>query len=291
MKLTIEQKNEIRTLLQEYVSRFPSQNRAANSLVDVSAGTVSTIINGKYDTISDEMFLKIKSQIAPRKADDWQLCETMLYKELNTLLEDAQLYQNVAWAVSPAGSGKSTTANDYAARHENAFVISCSEDMKRGDFIRELARVIGVNVSDMSLRIALERVTKYLLTLENPLLIFDEGDKIPDVVFYYFITIYNRLEGHCGIIFISTNYIKRRMEVGLSYNKKGYDEIHSRICRKFIDLTPANSYEVAAVARANGIADEKIIKAVVKDAATCAFDMRRVRREVHKQKRLATLKS
>lgn len=290
MRLTIEQKNEIRTLLQEYVSRFPSQNRAANSLVDVSAGTVSTIINGKYDTISDEMFLKIKSQIAPRKADDWQLCETMLYKELNTLLEDAQLYQNVAWAVSPAGSGKSTTANDYAARHENAFLISCSEDMKRGDFIRELARVIGVNVSDMSLRFALERVTKYLLTLENPLLIFDEGDKIPDVVFYYFITIYNRLEGHCGIIFMSTNYIKRRMEVGLSYNKKGYDEIHSRICRKFIDLTPANSYEVAAVARANGISDEKVIKAVVKDAASCNFDMRRVRREVHKQKRLAALK-
>lgn len=291
MKLTLEQKDEIRDLLQEYVSRFPSQNRAANTLVGVSAGTLSTIINGKYETISDEMFVKIKSQIAPRKADDWQLCETMLYKELNTLLEDAQLYQNVAWAVSPAGSGKSTTANDYAARHENAFVISCSEDMKRGDFIRELARVIGVNVSDMSLRFALERVTKYLLTLENPLLIFDEGDKIPDVVFYYFITIYNRLEGHCGIIFMSTNYIKRRMEVGLSYNKKGYDEIHSRICRKFIDLTPANSFEVAAVARANGIADEKTIKAVVKDAATCNFDMRRVRREIHKQKRLATLKA
>lgn len=291
MKLTNEAKNEIRDLLQEYVSRFPSQNRAANTLVGVSSGTLSTILNGRYETISDEMFLKIKAQIAPKKADDWQLCETMLYKELSTLLADAQQYQNVAWATSPAGSGKSTTAADYAQRHENAFIISCSEDMKRGDFIRELARVIGVNVSDMSLRNALERVVKYLLALENPLLIFDEGDKIPDVVFYYFITIYNRLEGHCGIIFISTNYIKRRMEVGLSYNKKGYDEIHSRICRKFIDLTPANSYEVAAVARANGIADEKTIKAVVKDAATCAFDMRRVRREVHKQKRLATLKS
>lgn len=289
MKLTNEQKNEIRDLLQEYVGRFPSQNRAANSLVGVSAGTMSTILNGRYETISDEMFLKIRAQIAPKKADDWSLCETTLYKELNTLLADAQQYQNVAWAVSPAGSGKSTTANDYAARHENAFVISCSEDMKRGDFIRELARVIGVNVSDMSLRFALERVTKYLLTLENPLLIFDEGDKIPDVVFYYFITIYNRLEGHCGIIFMSTNFIKRRMEVGLSYNKKGYDEIHSRICRKFIDLTPANSFEVAAVARANGIADDKIIKAVVKDAASCNFDMRRVRREVHKQKRLAAL--
>lgn len=291
MKLTNEQKNEIRDLLQVYVDRFPSQNRAANSLVGVSSGTMSTILNGRYETISDEMFMKIRAQISPKKADDWNLCETMLYKELNTLLADAQQYQNVAWAVSPAGSGKSTTASDYASKHENAFVISCSEDMKRGDFIRELARVIGVNVTDMSLRTALERVTKYLLTLDNPLLIFDEGDKLPDVVFYYFITIYNRLEGHCGIIFISTNYIKRRIECGLSYNKKGYDEIHSRICRKFIELTPANGYEVAAVARANGIDDDKIVKAVVKDAATCNFDMRRVRREVHKQKRLATLKA
>lgn len=290
-QLTNEQKNEIRDLLADYVSRFPSQNRAANSLVGVSSGTMSTILNGRYETISDEMFAKIRAQIAPKKADDWTLCETMLYKELNTLLADAQQYQNVAWAVSPAGSGKSTTAADYASRHENAFVVSCSEDMKRGDFIRELARVIGVNVADMSLRTALERVTKYLLTLDNPLLIFDEGDKLPDVVFYYFITIYNRLEGHCGIIFISTNYIKRRIECGLSYNKKGYDEIHSRICRKFIELTPANGYEVAAVARANGIDDDKTIKAVVKDAATCNFDMRRVRREIHKQKRLATLKA
>lgn len=290
-QLTNEQKNEIRDLLQEYVGRFPSQNRAANSLVSVSAGTMSTILNGRYETISDEMFIKIRAQIAPKKADDWSLCETMLYKELSTLLADAQQYQNVAWAVSPAGSGKSTTASDYAAKHENAFLVSCSEDMKRGDFIRELARVIGVNVADMSLRAALEKVTKYLLSLDNPLLIFDEGDKLPDVVFYYFITIYNRLEGHCGIIFISTNYIKRRIEVGLSYNKKGYDEIHSRICRKFIELTPASGFEVAAVARANGIDDDKTIKAVVKDAATCNFDMRRVRREIHKQKRLASLKS
>lgn len=291
MKLTNEQKNEIRDLLAQYVERYPSQSRAANSLVGVSPATLSTILNGRYETISDDMFLKIRNQIAPRKGDDWTLCETTLFKELYALLTDAQLYSNVAWATSPAGSGKSTTASDYAKNHENAFVISCSEDMKRSDFIREMARVVGVNVADLSMHDALDRVTKYLLSLNQPLLIFDEGDKLPDTVFYYFITIYNRIESHCGIVFTSTNYIKRRMEIGLSYNKKGYDEIHSRICRKFIDLTPANSYEVAAVARANGITDDKTIKAVVKDAATCAFDMRRVRREVHKQKRLATINS
>ncbi len=291
MKLTIEQKDEIRAMAQTYVSRYPSQNKAANSMAGIiSAGTLSNLLQGKYDTISDEMFMKVRAHVSGRN-NDWTLCRTRLYDELTTLLEDAQEYANVAWAVSPAGSGKTTTVSDYVRKpeHENAFVISCSEDMKRGDFIREMARVIGIDVSDMSLRTALDRLTKYLLTLEHPLLIFDEGDKLPDTVFYYFITIYNRLEGHCGILFISTNYIKRRMDIGLSYNKKGYDEIESRICRKFIELTPASDYEVSAIARANGISDDKTIRDIVRDAAQCKFDLRRAKREIHKQRRLSDL--
>lgn len=289
MKLTNEQKDEIRGLLQAYVGRYPSQNKAANSLTGISAGTVSIILNGRYESISDEMFIKLRAQIAGKQLPEWQLCPTRVFQELSTLLADAQEYQNVAWAIAPAGAGKTTTVHEYASVHENAFVISCSEDMHRGDFIREMARSIGVNVSDMSMRMALERIVRHLLTLDRPLLVFDEGDKLADSIFYYFITIYNRLENYCGIVFVSTRYIKRRMEIGLAYNKKGYDEIHSRICRRFIELTPASSYEVAAIARANGIADDRTVQTVVKDAAGCDNDLRRVRREVHKQKRLAAL--
>lgn len=289
MKLSDFQKDEIRGLLQEYVGRYPSQNKAANSLVGISAGTVSTILNGHYESISDEMFLKLRAQIAAQRYEGWQLCPTTAYKELSALLSDAQAFQNVAWAVAPAGSGKTTTARDYASQHENAFLIACSEDMHRIDFIREMSRALGVGSSDRSMHEQLERITRHMLTIENPLLIFDEADKLPDAVFYYFITIYNRLENYCGMVFISTGYIRRRMEIGLAYNKKGYDEIHSRICRRFIELTPASAYEVAAVARANGLTDERTVKEVVKDAATCAFDLRRVRREVHKRKRLMTL--
>lgn len=52
MKLTNEQKNEIREMLQAYVGRYPSQTKAANSLTGISAGTVSTILNGRYESIS-----------------------------------------------------------------------------------------------------------------------------------------------------------------------------------------------------------------------------------------------
>ena len=100
MKLTNEQKDEIRLLLQNYVARYPSQNKAANSLVGISAGTLSTILNGRYETISDDMFTKLRAQIAGQRGEDWQLSPTMVYQELSMLLTDAQEYQNVAWAVA-----------------------------------------------------------------------------------------------------------------------------------------------------------------------------------------------
>lgn len=286
-QLSLEEKQAIQAQLQAYVAKYPSQNKAVNSLTGTSAGTVNAVLNGKFDNISDEMLLRIRAQVAPAGTADWTLCETTAFRELTLLLEDAQQNRSVAWVVGSAGLGKTTTARAYAATHENVFHICCSEDMQRGDFIRELARVIGIRSNKESLRERLQIVTDCLKTLDRPLLIFDEGDKLMDSVFYYFISIYNALEGHCGIIFLSTEYIKRRMENGLTYNKKGYDEIYSRVCRRFIDLTPASAHEVAALCRANGLDNEQAIAEVVKDASTCKYDLRRVKKAVHKSKRLA----
>lgn len=300
-QLSHEEKQTIQAQLQAYVAKYHSQNKAVNSL-GLSAGTVSTILNGKFDNISDEMFLRIRSLVAPTSSEDWALCETAAYRELSLLLADAQANQNVSWVVGNAGIGKTTTARDYASSHENAFVVSCSEDMRRGDFIREMARAIGIKLSQTSLREKLYAVTDALRTLDRPLLVFDEGDKLMDTVFYYFISIYNALEGHCGIIFLSTEYIKRRMAIGLEYNKKGYDEIYSRIGRRFIDLTPATVHEVTAICRANGVTVDGAIAKVLDDARTVVakapnpwekrqsqeyYDMRRVRKSVHKSKKLA----
>ena len=58
------QKQKIRERLALYVQRFPSANMAATSLKGTSAATVSNILNGKFDKISDEMFLRIESHTA-----------------------------------------------------------------------------------------------------------------------------------------------------------------------------------------------------------------------------------
>ena len=50
---------------------------------------------------------------------------------------------------------------------------------------------------------------------ENPLVVLDEADKLSDQVLYFFISLYNQLEGHCGIILCATNFLDKRIKKGL----------------------------------------------------------------------------
>jgi len=286
-ELTLKEKDAIRDCLHAYCAKYPSQNKASGSLKGVSAGTVSTILNGKYDNISDEMFRNIASQVGNNSAGGWQIVETNTYQEIRFAMKDAQEFRNVTWIVGDAGCGKTTTAQMYQQEHREVFYVLCSEDMSKAEFIREIARTIGLKTQGYTLRELWDMIISDLIQMESPLMVFDEADKLTDTVFHYFISFYNRLEDKCGIIFLSTDYITRRMDLGLRHNKKGYNEIHSRIGRKFFQLDRTSAGDVYSICVANGLKDKTKINEVIKDAETCDFDLRRVKKSIHRVKRLS----
>ena len=282
------EKKAICEALKRYVAKYPSQNKAAASLNGTSAGTVSTILSGAWDKISDEMWRKIAAQVhAFVDSGEWKTVETAALQEMVYAMEDAQQWKNVTWVVGEAGCGKTTAARLYEEGHREVFYILCSEDMRRSDFVRTIARKVGIRTDGMSIRDMLDAVTGSLVQMDAPLLLFDEADKLIESVFHYFIDLYNRLEDKCGMVFFSTSYIRRRMKTGLQYDKKGYNEIHSRIGRKFFELEPTGPRDVYAVCVANGLYDRKQIAEVVKDSEKYDFDLRRVKKAVHRVKRMA----
>ena len=287
VELTIKEKDTIRESLRTYCAKYPSQNKASGSLKGVSAGTVSTILNGKYESISDEMFRNIAAQVGAGNATGWQIVETGAYQEVRYAMNDAQNYRSVTWIVGDAGCGKTTTAKLYAQEHREVFYVLCSEDMSKAEFIREIARTVGLRSEGYTLRELWDLIIGELIQMESPLMVFDEADKLTDTVFHYFISFYNRLEEKCGIVFMSTDYIKRRMDLGLRHNKKGYNEIHSRIGRKFFQLDHTTANDVYAICAANGLKDKVKINEVIKESETCDFDLRRVKKSIHRIKRLS----
>lgn len=286
-ELSTKEKDVIREALRTYVAKYPSQNKAAGSLKNTSVGTISSIMNGKYENISDEMFRNIASQVGCRSKDTgWQIVETSAYQEIRYALDDAQRWRNVTWVVGEAGCGKTTTARLYTEEHKEVFYILCSEDMKKGDFVREIAQKVGIKTDGHNIREIWGLILDDVIQMDAPLLIFDEADKLTEPVFHYFISMYNKLEDKSGIVFLSTDYIKKRISLGLRHQKPGYKEFFSRMGRKYFELEETTAGDVYSICVANGVQDKKKIEEVIRDAEPCDFDLRRVKKAIHRTKRM-----
>lgn len=275
--------------LKSYIQKYPSQNKAAGSLEGISAGTLSSMLNGNWSRISDAMWTKVAEQVKPTgssSATGWTIVETGAFQEIGYAMQDAQEYMNVTWVVGEAGCGKTTTGRLYAESHKEAFYILCSEDMLKGEFVRTIARKLGIRSEGYTVRELWQEIIDSIIQMESPLIIFDEADKLPESVFQYFISMYNNLEDRCGVVFLSTDYIKRRISNGLRYGRKGYKEIFSRIGRKYFDLEPTSAQDVYAICTANGITSREEIDKIIKEGDGCDFDLRRIKKSVHRLKRV-----
>lgn len=272
-----DEKQQIAEKLSDYCTRFGSQNKAANSLKSISAATISQMVNHNWDLISEEMWRNIASQIGYTN-QEWVGVETRDFKILFGLLQDAQTNSLVFAVTGEAGTGKSYTLKRYAELNKRAYVIHCVEFWNRRTFLQELLSSIGRDSSGYTVSEMMSEVVKTLKSMDRPLLIMDEADKLTDQVLYFFISLYNQLEDHCGIILIATDHLAKRIRKGLKLNRKGYKEIYSRIGRKFIELKGLSSSDITAICSANGIIDKHQIKEVIED---CEGDLRRIKRKVH----------
>lgn len=274
--MTNEQKQQICEQLRAYVEQKGSGNKAAASMNGVSSATVSKVLSGKWDTISDDMWRSIAAQCG-HKAEGWQLVETRAYKAMTFTLENAQRDSLVMAVIGEAGSGKTEAIKNYAAGGRNVYHLVCSEYWNRRTFMAKVLQSMGEIYSGTTVADMMDAIVDTLKRKESPLIVLDEADKLSDQVLYFFISLYNQLEGRCGIIMTATRYLRARIEKGLRLNRKGYAEIYSRIGRKFVELPLHNSEDVAAVCSANGVTDPKTINSIIDEADG---DLRRVKRSV-----------
>lgn len=292
MEMTNNEKQLIADKLRAYVAKYASQNKAVASMKGTSAGTVSNILNGKWENISEDMWRKVSDHVKSvgDKDGGWQIVETQAFHDITLALRDAQDYKNVTWVVGEAGSGKTTTARIFGEENKEVFYILCSEDLHKGDFVREIATKMGIRTDGYTVRELWMTIQDELIQMDAPLLVFDEADKLIESVFQYFISLYNKIEDKCGVVFLSTDYIKTRISRGLRCKKRGYKEFYSRIGRKYFELEDTTPQDVFAICSANGLTDRKDIEEVITEADGCEFDLRRVKKSIHRVKRIKKMK-
>lgn len=274
-------KHEIKSLLRTYVDRMEGQNKAAHTMAGVSPTTLSNILNEKWDRITKEMWLKVAYYVGWQDTN-WKSVETRDYQLLVSLLEDARRTSTVYGIVGRAGVGKSFTLRKYAKSTRKVYLLQCSEYWNRKNFLEELMTQIGRDYRGLRASDMVDDIIRQLKKQHQPLIILDEADKLNDSVMYFFITIYNKLEDQCGIVLCATEYLEKKILKGVRMCRKGYNEIYSRIGRKFIHLNGVCSSDVMGICVANGVTEEKVIKKIWTE---CEEDLRRVKRSIQAYKK------
>jgi Cdc6-like AAA superfamily ATPase len=276
-----ETKTQISTDLSAYVTNVAggSANKASKMLTGISNAYISNMLNGKWEMISDDAWRNVQKQVSNSQTD-WVTVDTKATQKLTKLFQDAKDHANVFGIIAEAGTGKTHVCKAFDTV-DNVFVLSCAEYWNRKTFLSELMRKMGIESSGYTVWEMMAKVINHVQRVDTPLIVLDEADKLADQVFYFFITLYNQLEGKCGIILLATNFLERRVNRGLRLNKKGYKEIYSRIGRKFIEIPQPKAPEVKALLMANGITDALTIQAITNAAEG---DLRRVKRLVHAER-------
>ena len=271
------EKQEIADRVKEYVGNKESQRQAAATLRGVSSATLSQIINGKWELISDEMWRTVATQVG-YDTNRWVLVQTEGYDRMYKIMEDSQLNHLCMAVVGDAGCGKSQAIKSYADRNRNVLVLSCSEYWNRKHFLTELLKTMGVESAGYTVVDMMSDAVYHLKRRDGVLLVLDEADKLSDQVLHFFITLYNQLEDHVGILLCATQFLQKRIERGVRNDRKGYKEIYSRVGRKFIPMPVVCAGDIESVCVANGVTDKDDIEDIIEG---CDYDLRRVKRLVH----------
>lgn len=267
--------------IERMIAQRGSQNALANSMVGVSPATLSQMRNHNWENIADDMWRKVAAQLGVT-SDVWTFAETRNSTDLLQFFTDSKNYSLVLAITGKAGAGKTETAKKFSTENKNVFLLSCNEYWDKRWFLRELLSKMGKDHAGMTMPEMMHKAVQILKSIESPLIILDEADKLADNVLLFFITLYNELENHCGIVLMATYFLEKRIRRGVATEKKGYREIYSRVGLRFIELEETSYLDIENVCKANGVTENQSIRAIAKDSDG---DVRRVRRLIFANKR------
>jgi len=275
----------IKEHLTKYCENAGSDNKAATAL-SISNAYISHIKRDNWAPISDDMWRKLSAALGIKFDESWRHADTVSYKTLTNIFEDAQHHANVYGIVCSPGSGKTYTLDAYKRSHRNVFVVKCQRHTTERDFLRQILQGMGVTHPIFTITGLLTTVLDRISRLDAPLIIIDEYEKVKNDVMFLFVDIYNELHNKAGIVMVGTPNLRTRIERGVQRGKMCFNEILSRLGGKLIDLPAPTSKDGAAVIRANGIDDTLSIQSIVNESLddNNKVDLRRVERLVHKEK-------
>lgn len=167
----------------------------------------------------------------------WNTAKTDVFKTIEEDVLFCKQYSKSRICVDDCGIGKTYTAKYLSRTLKNCFYVDASQGKTKRQFIKIVARAIGIDINDKYENIK-ANVKYYLTTIQEPIVIIDEAGDLEYGAFMDLKELWNGTENACAWYLIGADGLRRKIERGINSRKVGYREMFSRLSERFTSPVP-----------------------------------------------------
>lgn len=243
MTITTEFKQEVVKALLQNKENFEGSEKRYAEKYGIHPSIYSRLKKGESDgLLSDSQYINIGRLLQVNiKNEQWNIAKTLVYR----IIEEEFLYcKNLSKSriiVDEPDIGKTEALKYLASTTKNTFYIDASQCKTKNEFVRELARVLGVESGKYTTM--KENIKFYLRNIQNGMVIIDEAGDLEYPAFLVIKEMWNATENYCGWLLAGADGLEEKMTRGIRNRQVGYREIFSRFSGKYTRIVPKGQNE------------------------------------------------
>lgn len=226
---------------------FDGSNTAFAKQWGIHYSVFSRILNGQISgVLADGRWLEIGRELGVGLHEkNWNTARTAVFNQIEEDVLFCQQYSKAMIYVDECEIGKTHTAKYLSRTLRNCFYLDCSQAKTRQQFVRKLAKTIGVDMVGGYVNVK-DNIKYYLQVTTSPIIIIDEAGDLDYNAFLELKEFWNATEGSCGWYMIGADGLREKLRKGIENKKVGYRELFSRFSSKYSSTVPAGKQEKLA---------------------------------------------
>lgn len=254
--ITSSTKIDIRKALEERIRSGASQAELARALA-VSSSYISQLLNAddlQKLPFAESTWKKLRTGLGI--GDD--VFATRQYKSgIGTLME-AKKESYCAIIDGDTGMGKTTMVRSMAKQQPSeTYIARCYSDLTAREFLREIARKVGVASTGTKAEIR-KAITRKLSAEKYAVLIIDEAENLKDSIYGTLKDLFDDLEGKAAIVLVGMDIIEKIDR--LCSSRKAFNQPFKQLRRRFnrkLQLGGMHKSDVRSICSHYGFTDRE----------------------------------
>lgn len=207
--------------------------------IEINVSVLSRLKKGERDGIlSDTKIMHLAQflDISPNNTN-WDIANTPVLELITIQVMFCKKHSRIRAFADDCGIGKSESAKYISKSVPNAFYVPCKRAKTRMQFIKTIAKAIGIDTSGNSHEVT-NRVISVLNSVLQPVVILDDLGYVNQESITLTLDIMDATENGCGWYIIGDDSLERKLERGVSNKTIGYRALFSRLGKKYSNIVP-----------------------------------------------------